>query len=108
MTTKPELATDIDLFPGLVAAALFGVFAVIFLGATFAGATGFETDAPITASIGYAMFNLGGGPSTVASEGFLATFEIIDVVLVAALVVAVMLARRRSGQLLARIRGGDR
>jgi hypothetical protein len=49
----------------------------------------------ITESIGYAMFGLTEHiPSEYRSESFLAVFEIIDLVLVAALVGAVMLARR--------------
>jgi NADH-quinone oxidoreductase subunit J len=44
------------------------------------------------------MFSIGG--ADIPSETFLAAFEIIDVVLVAALVGAVMLARRDRG-------GGD-
>ncbi|MFB6120681.1 MAG: proton-conducting membrane transporter [Halobacteriaceae archaeon] len=77
---------------GLAAVALFAVMAAVFVGAEFGEAAGFPGDASITASIGYAMFNLGG--ADVASEGMLAAFEIIDVVLVAAVVGAVMLARR--------------
>ncbi len=81
---------------GVVAVALFVVFAVVFLGASFGDATGFPNGANITASIGYAMFNLFGigGEQIVESEGFLVAFEIIDLVLVAALAAAVMLARR--------------
>jgi NADH-quinone oxidoreductase subunit J len=77
---------------GLAAVALFAVMAALFVGAEFGEAAGFPNGTSITASIGYAMFNLDGGG--VPSEGMLAAFEIIDVVLVAALVGAVMLARR--------------
>jgi len=49
----------------------------------------------ITASIGYAMFGLSDqAPDAVPAENFLALFEMIAVVLVAALIGAVMLARR--------------
>ncbi|MGM0398127.1 MAG: NADH-quinone oxidoreductase subunit F [Halobacteriota archaeon] len=98
MTTRPELAKDIDLFPGLLAAALFGFLAVVVLGASFAGAAGFETDAPITASIGYALIDLEGVAATVASEGFLAALVTIAFLLDAALGGAVMLARRDGGE----------
>ena len=85
---------------GVVAVALFVVLAVVFLGASFGNATGFPNGANITASIGYAMFNLFGigGEQVVESEGFLVAFEIIDLVLVAALAAAVMLARREEGR----------
>ena len=54
----------------------------------------------VTASLGYAMFNL---ESPIESEGFLVAFEIIDIVLVAAVVAAVMLGRAESGK---RVSGG--
>ena len=47
------------------------------------------------------------GQAAVATEGFLGAFEIIDVVLVAALVAAVMLARRE-GALPFRTDGGEK
>jgi NADH-quinone oxidoreductase subunit J len=97
MTTKPELKLGSHLLPGLAAVALFAVFAATFLTASFGDATGFPTDAHIPASIGYAMFNIGVDQvqgSLVQSEGFLVAFEIIDLVLVAALAAAVLLARR--------------
>jgi NADH-quinone oxidoreductase subunit J len=83
--------------PGVAALALFAVMAWVFVGAEFGeAAAGFAGDAGITASIGYAMFNIG-AENAVPSEGFLISFEIIDLVLVAALVGAVMLARRDDG-----------
>jgi NADH-quinone oxidoreductase subunit J len=96
MTTRPRLRDPSTFVPGIVAVALFGVLAAVFLGANFGDAVGFPADANITASIGYAMLGLRdvAGPNTVASEGFLAAFEIIDVVLVGALVGAVLLALR--------------
>jgi NADH-quinone oxidoreductase subunit J len=93
--TWPRLKLGGHLVPGLAAVALFLVLAAVSLGSNFGEAAGFPSDVSITASIGYAMFNLGQG--AVASEGFLVAFEIIDVVLVAALVGAVMLARTDSG-----------
>jgi NADH-quinone oxidoreductase subunit J len=95
MTTKPELKLGSHLVPGLAAVALFAVMAAVFLTASFPEPQGFPNDASIVASIGYAMFDLDFGG--VSSESFLVAFEIIDVVLVAALVGAVMLARREPG-----------
>ncbi len=104
------------MLPGIVAVALFGVLAVVFLGASFGDAAGFPSGANITASIGYAMFNIFSveGQSIVQSEGFLIAFEIIDLVLVAALAAAVMLARREGGGVFSSLRtdggqesGGD-
>jgi NADH-quinone oxidoreductase subunit J len=78
----------------VAALALFAVMAWVFVGAEFGeAASGFAGEAGITASIGYAMFNIG-AQNAVPSEGMLVPFEIIDLVLVAALVGAVMLARR--------------
>ena len=91
MTTRPRLKLGSHLLPGLAALALFVVFAATFLTASFDAPQGFG-GAPITPSIGYAMFDLAGGD--VPSEGFLIAFETIDLVLIAALAAAVMLARR--------------
>lgn len=60
----------------------------------------------ITESLGYALFSLDNSRQGVPSEGFLLPFETIDVVLVAALVAAVMLARRESGATLQTALGG--
>jgi NADH-quinone oxidoreductase subunit J len=103
VTTRPELRLGTHLLPGLVAVALFAVLASVFAFAPVNGGEGFEAGVSITASIGYAMFNFAGGE--VPSEGFLVAFEIIDFVLVAALVAAVMLARREDGSVLDAIRG---
>ena len=94
MTTRPELV-DMDssrLLPGLAAVALFLVMAAAFLTATFGAAAGFP-DGSVTASIGYAMFDLL-DQAAITSEGFLIVFLIIALVLDAALEAAVMLARR--------------
>jgi NADH-quinone oxidoreductase subunit J len=96
MTTKPELKLGSHLLPGLAAVGLFVVMAAVFLTASFPQPQGFPDGANVTASLGYAMFNLDFGQ--VASEGFLVAFEIIDLVLVAALVGSVMLARREHDQ----------
>jgi len=95
MTTKPELKLGSHLVPGLAAVALFVVMAAAFMPASFPAPQGFAEGAGITASIGYAMFNLDLGE--VSAESFLVAFETIDILLVAALVGAVMLARRESG-----------
>ena len=107
MTTKPELRTGSHLVPGLAAVVLFVVIAVAILRASFGDPQGFGPDAQITASIGYAMFNL--DMATVPGEGMLVAFEIIDIVLVAALVAAVMLARReQDGSVVALLADGGR
>ncbi|MFC7080674.1 NADH-quinone oxidoreductase subunit J [Halorussus caseinilyticus] len=96
MTTKSN-DDGSRMLPGVAALALFAVMAWVFVGAEFGdAASGFGGDASITASIGYAMFNIP-AQNAVPSEGFLIPFEIIDLVLVAALVGAVMLARRDEG-----------
>jgi len=107
VTTKPELRTGSHLLPGLAAVALFVVIAAVVLRASFGDPQGFASDASITASIGYAMFNLGMGE--IPGEGMLVAFEIIDVVLVAALAAAVMLARREEdGNMVALLADGGR
>jgi len=93
------------LLSGLVAVALFVVLAVVFVRASFGDPTGFPADAHVTASLGYALFNVAG--ASVPGEGFLAAFEIIDLVLVGALVGAVMLARRETGGALVGALGSD-
>ena len=101
MTTKPRLETDGNLLPGLAAVALFAVMAAIFLGASFGEAAGFPGDASITAGLGYALFDIGSG---IESEGFLAVFEIIDFVLIAALAGAIMLAKKEGGGFITDVR----
>jgi NADH-quinone oxidoreductase subunit J len=97
MTSKPELRLGGHLLSGLAAVALFVVLAVTFLNAEFAEpAAGFDPDASITASIGYALFDLT-SQAAVSSEGFLAAFIIIAFVLDAALDGAVFLAIREEG-----------
>lgn len=108
MTTKPQLKLGSHLVPGLAAVGLFVVMAAVFVGASFPNPQGFAQDANITASIGYTMFNLDFG--SVAGESMLIAFEIIDLVLVAALAGAVMLARREdtSGQMRTVLADGGR
>ncbi|WP_435335596.1 hypothetical protein [Haloarchaeobius sp. TZWWS8] len=65
-------------------------------GKVYARATG--ASGGVTDDIGYHLFGLGSSAEpTVPGESFLVAFEIIDLVLVAALVGAVMLARRDVG-----------
>ena len=92
MTTRPRLATNVNFVNGVAALALFVVIAYVFVTAELPAPNGFP-DGSVTRSIGFAMFDLP-GQAAISSEGFLVAFEIIDVVLVAALVGAVMLARR--------------
>ena len=94
MTNKPEFKSDLNLLPGLAAAVLFVVMAAVFLGAEFGAPAGFPENASVVASLGYAMFDITGSFVPIEGEGMLAAFEIIDIVLVAALVGSVMLARR--------------
>ena len=97
MTTNPQLRIGRHLISGLAAVALFVVLAVVFLNAEFVeAAAGFDPDASITASIGYAMFDISTA-GTIESEGFLAAFIIIAFVLDAALDGAVFLAIREEG-----------
>lgn len=91
MTTRPRLHTETNKVVGLLAVALFGFLAAVFLTAGFGSPQGFP-DGSVTQSIGYAMFNLEGGD--IGGEGFLVAFIAIAVVLDAALDGAVMLAKR--------------
>ncbi|MFD1686847.1 proton-conducting membrane transporter [Halobellus litoreus] len=94
MTTKPELNLGSHLVPGLAAAALFVVMAATILSASYPEPQGFAEGANITASIGYAMFNLDLGD--VAGESFLVAFLLIAVTLDVALDGAVHLATREA------------
>ena len=95
LTTSPELNVGPHLFRGVGAIALLAVLVWAVVRAGIGAPAGFPADLDVTRTIGLAMFNLPGGE--VPAEGFLAAFEIIDVLLVAALVGAVMLARREIG-----------
>lgn len=83
------------IFPGIVTLALFAVMTAVFISSDFSAGVGFPGSESITAAIGYLLFDLT-GQTELGSEGFLTAFEIIAVVLVAALVGAVMLARKDS------------
>lgn len=90
MTTRPQLHRESNKLVGVLAVALFAVFAAVFITSGFGTAEGFETGA-ITTSIGYAMFNLDAG--AIDSEGFLVSFILVALVLDAALDGSIMLAK---------------
>lgn len=94
MTSRPRLYSGGGRVYGLLALALFGVLAAVFITADFGDPAGFSGVESITAAIGYAMFDIQADVVPQGTESFLAAFEIIDIVLVAALAAAVMLARR--------------
>lgn len=95
MVTKPERKEDANYVNGLAAAVLFAVLVAVFLTAGFGEAAGFAADASLVAGIGYALMDLH-AQSAVDVEGFLATFETVGMVLVAATVAAVTLASREA------------
>lgn len=90
MTTRPRLHEGEKVI-GVLAVALFGFLAAVFLTSGFGTAEAFP-EGSVTASIGYALFNLPGGD--IDGEGFLVAFITIAVVLDAALDGAVMLAKQ--------------
>ena len=91
MAARPRPAVGSHLLPGLAALALFGVIAAAVLTSSFGPAPGFPADASVVASLGRAMFGI---EAAIPGESFLVAFEIVDLVLVAALAGAVLLARR--------------
>jgi NADH-quinone oxidoreductase subunit J len=91
MTTRPRLHTETSKAAGIIAVALFGFLAAVFLTAGFGSPAGFG-DGSVTRSLAYTMFDLPGGD--IAGEGFLVSFITIAIVLDAALDGAVMLAER--------------
>jgi NADH-quinone oxidoreductase subunit J len=107
VTTKPELRVGRHLLPGLAAVALFVVMATAVFRASFGAPQGFGPDAAITASIGYAMFDLDMG--SVPGEGMLVAFIVIAVALDAALDGALLLAKREEdGSAVALLADGGR
>jgi NADH-quinone oxidoreductase subunit J len=101
--SRPRLKTDLGFTRGIAALALFAVIAYVSLVASFGAPAGFG-EGSITASIGYAMFDLVDRAAH-GSEPFLVSFIVIAFVLDAALEGSIMLARREGegGPL-----GGDR
>lgn len=95
MTTKPELDLGRHLLPGIIAVGLFVVMATLVFRSSFGDPTGFGGVGSVTAGIGFALFDILGAETVPAgTEGFLAAFETVAFVLVAALVGGVTLARR--------------
>ncbi|MCQ4334862.1 hypothetical protein KM295_15510 [Natronomonas sp. F2-12] len=90
MTTRPRLYRG-QKTVGVVAVALFAFLAATFLTSGFGTSEAFPAGS-VTASIGYAMFDLPG--ADIGGEGFLVSFVLIAVVLDAALDGAVMLAKK--------------
>jgi NADH-quinone oxidoreductase subunit J len=90
MTTRPRLYRG-NKVVGVLAVALFALLSAIFLTSGF-GTSGPFPAGSVTASIGYAMFNLPAGD--IPGEGFLVSFIVIAIVLDAALDGAVMLGKK--------------
>ncbi len=90
MTMRPRLHRG-DKTAGLLAVGLFAFLAAVFVTSGF-GTAGPFPDGSVTASIGYAMFNLPAGD--IGGEGFLVSFVLIAVVLDAALDGAIMLGKK--------------
>ncbi|WP_435097687.1 hypothetical protein [Halarchaeum sp. P4] len=97
MTSRPKLATNANFARGLGALALFAVLAGAFLLTEFGPAAWYPEGASVTAGIGYALFDMS-GQTPLIDTGFLAAFETVDFVLVAALVAAITLARKDGGE----------
>jgi len=99
MTTRPELIdTDRSLLPGLVAVAVFGLFAAVVLSAEFAVVEGFtDGGISIVEDIGYALIGSPGEGTIEGTEDFLVAFLLVAVLLDAALDGALMLAKRDDG-----------
>lgn len=96
MTTKPELKLGSHLVPGLAAVGLFVVMAAVFVTTSFPEPQGFADGANITASIGYAMFNLDFGD--VPGESFLVAFILMGITLDVALDGAIHLAKHEGDE----------
>jgi NADH-quinone oxidoreductase subunit J len=92
VTTRPRLRLGSYLLPALAALALFCVAAALVLTSTFGASQGFPADANVVASIGRAMFGLGG--ADVPGESFLVAFIAIALLLDAALDGSLLLAKR--------------
>jgi NADH-quinone oxidoreductase subunit J len=80
----------------VIAIALFGVMASVFLTASIGDPAGFG-DASVIESIGFSLLNIADVEGTIPTEGFLAAFIVIALALDAALDGSIMLARRDEG-----------
>ncbi len=111
MTRRPRLKVGAHLWRGLAAVALFGVMAAVFLTTEFEDPVGLGAVENVTASIGYALFDIPHETlEATGTEPFLVAFIVIAVVLDAALEGAVLLARRdEAGQVVEALtrRGGE-
>lgn len=104
MTTRPRLRLGPHLLTGVVAVALFVVMAYVSLRTELGEVAGFPEGESVTRNIGFALFDI---PTTIPSEGFLAAFLLIALVLDAALDGAVLLARREeAGRMVTALGGG--
>jgi NADH-quinone oxidoreductase subunit J len=92
VTTRPRLRLGSHLLPAFAALALFAVAAALVLTSTFGASQGFPADANVVASVGRAMFGIGG--ADVPGESFLVAFLAIALLLDAALDGSLLLARR--------------
>lgn len=94
MTTRPRLHRG-EKAAGVIALGLFVFLTAVFFTSGFGTSEAFP-DGSVTASIGYAMFDLPGGD--IDGEGFLVSFILIAVVLDAALDGAIMLAKKEGDE----------
>jgi NADH-quinone oxidoreductase subunit J len=98
MTTRPRLRElDRSVAAGAAAVALFAIMAAVFVTADLSQPAGFPAEMSVIEGIGFAMFDIS-GQDIIVSEGFLAAFIIIAIVLDAALDGALMLAERDGGE----------
>lgn len=91
--SRPRFLLGKHLLPGVIAIALFGVLATVFLTASIGDPAGFG-DASVMQSLGFSLLDIGNVEGTVPAEGFLAAFVIVAFALDAALDGSIMLARR--------------
>lgn len=95
--SRPRLSLGRHLLPGVIALALFGVMAAVFLTASIGEPAGFG-DASVIESIGFSLLNIANVEGTIPTEGFLAAFIVIALALDAALDGSIMLARREEDE----------
>jgi len=100
--TSPTFPIGPNLLNGTTAVLFFIICSfIIYSTSPLISPIGFPEGAQITTSIGYSLFDIPG--SSIESEGFIAAFEIVDIALVAALVAAVMLARRTPTNIISKV-----
>jgi len=108
MTTRPRMIDlNRSLLPGLIAVALFGIMALVFLTANGTGVfeSAFDTDGfadvSVVVGIGYALIGAAEAAGSEVlyrtTENFLVALILIAVLLDAALDGALMLAKRDDG-----------